>query len=239
MHNSDPKDPPRKPDRIPLFAAIIGAAGTVLAAVIAVAGGWLNYTGPGSDGRSPVASAGNPPASSSSSPTPGQSSTSPVTASGGPHKSTTGPSAQPLMTYLVDLTPVDQSSVLGSPSWQHSQVTISGRAYAHGIQTTGVDLQGTCQATLAYNLGGRFSRFVTVAGIDDNSVKPGPATFQITSDGAQISTDGTGTLSYALSVGKPANISIDVRGVIRLNFTFNYTNCDDITGDLGDPRLDR
>jgi serine/threonine-protein kinase len=133
--------------------------------------------------------------------------------------------------YLADLRPVNGNS------WSNDNRpgNIAGKSYLH---TVSKDVSA-CSDTgaIEYNVSKGYRRFVSSAGMDDNSGDAGlKVQFEVFGDGRKLK-------SVTLELGKAAPIDVDVSGVLRLRLSWQVVNpdCRNTVGgdvfDLGEAKL--
>ncbi|MBE8518624.1 protein kinase [Amycolatopsis sp. H6(2020)] len=133
--------------------------------------------------------------------------------------------------YLADLRPVNRSS------WSNESQpgNIAGKSYLHTVSES----VSTCPETgaIEYNVSKGYRKFVSTAGMDDNSGDAGlKVQFEVFGDGRKLT-------SATLELGKATPIDVDVSGVLRLRLSWQVVNpnCRDGVGgnafDLGEAKL--
>jgi len=133
--------------------------------------------------------------------------------------------------YLADLRPVNGSS------WSNDSRpgNIAGKSYLHTVSRS----VSYCSETgaIEYNVSKGYRRFVSTAGMDDNSGDAGlKVQFEVFGDGRKLK-------SATLELGKVTPIDVDVSGVLRLRLSWQVVNpnCHDGVGgdafDLGEAKL--
>lgn len=191
-------------DRTQLWVAGIGAAGVIVAAVVAAvsafAAGWLQYSGPGAAPQtahtvtvtaSSVASEPAPP------PTVSAAAASPVQAAA--------------TLYLADQTgktPFQDASP-ESGTW-----IVAGKTYAHSVGYPGLCVQGN----VTFALNGPYKYFIATIGVADSadtSDRSKTVTFEVD--------DGSGNQlgSKAAQYGQPQVIEVPVQGITSLALKTN------------------
>ncbi|WP_103349375.1 protein kinase [Amycolatopsis sp. CA-128772] len=133
--------------------------------------------------------------------------------------------------YLADLRPVNGSS------WSNDSQpgNIAGKSYLHTV-SKGVSY---CRDTgaIEYNVSKGYRRFVSTAGMDDNSGDAGlKVQFEVFGDGRKLK-------SVTLELGKATPVDVDLSGVLRLRLSWQVANptCNNGVGgdafDLGEAKL--
>lgn len=157
---------------------------------------------------------------SSSTPTTAAPTTPAAPAPAAPTTPTTGTSvpAASGVTYLSDLSwtsavngsgPVEKDRSNGEiSSGDGKTLTINGKTYSKGL---GVH----ASSTITYNLGGKFSQFLTDIGMDDDAGNRGTATFQVWVDNVKVYesakvTSSTAAQSIALNVAGKSTLKLVV-----------------------------
>jgi hypothetical protein len=205
---------PRHKIKPTLLASLIGAASTVLAALITAflgnQGVFINVL-PSKviikSSPTPSASPANTPSVASSQPPP-----SPATSTSTTSKSPVTGGSVP----LVDLTPVADDF-----SSQDSDPSINGQPQALAIcDDVGYDSRS---GDIQYDLGRNFSQFSAILGIDDNSAQ---STLQAT---IEVSGDGGHLATRTLSISHNASIKVNVTGDLRMDINFSAPNAGQLT----------
>jgi serine/threonine-protein kinase len=133
--------------------------------------------------------------------------------------------------YLADLRPVNGSS------WSNDDQpgNIAGKGYLHTVSKSVSSCSDT--GAIEYNVSKGYRRFVSTAGMDDNSGDSGlKVEFEVFGDGRKLK-------SVTLELGKPTPIDIDLSGVLRLRLSWQVANpaCNSGVGgdafDLGEAKL--
>ncbi|EOD65365.1 protein kinase domain-containing protein [Amycolatopsis vancoresmycina] len=133
--------------------------------------------------------------------------------------------------YLADLRPV------GGGSWSNDSQpgSIAGKSYLHTVSKGVYPCSDT--GAIEYNVSKGYRRFVTTAGIDDNSGDSGlKVQFEVFGDGRKLT-------SVMLELGKPSPVDVDLSGVLRLRLSWQVANpaCHSSGGndafDLGEAKL--
>lgn len=133
--------------------------------------------------------------------------------------------------YLAELRPVNGSS------WSNDTQpgNLAGKSYLHTVSKS----VSYCAETgaIEYNVSKGYRRFVSMAGMDDNSGDSGlKVQFEVFGDGRKLK-------SATLELGKATPIDVDVSGVLRLRLSWQVVNpnCHDGVGgdafDLGEAKL--
>ncbi|MET8850145.1 protein kinase [Amycolatopsis sp. NPDC004625] len=133
--------------------------------------------------------------------------------------------------YLADLRPVNGSS------WSNDSQpgNIAGKSYLHTVSKSVSSCPDT--GAIEYNVSKGYRRFVTTAGMDDNSGDSGlKVQFEVFGDGRKLK-------SVTLELGKPTPLDVDLSGVLRLRLSWQIVNpsCSGGVGgdafDLGEAKL--
>jgi hypothetical protein len=121
---------------------------------------------------------------------------------------------------LVDLTPAG-----GAWKSQNANPMINGTLQQFSIVQ---DLaQATVSGDVGYNLGRDYTKFTGLLGLDDNSPKSTlHPTVEIDGDGLKIAT-------FTPTLGHPAQINLDVTGVLRLDIKYTSLDSDNIASTAG------
>jgi hypothetical protein len=113
-------------------------------------------------------------------------------------------------TYLADLEPT-QSSRLASTD----EANINGKTFVHNVL-----FYACCDpASADYDLGRHYRRLEATLGVTDEAPADARSTFEVFLDGRKAYTATAG-------LGKPARLSLDVTGVLRLHLVINSTQED-------------
>src|SRR6266511_601947 len=113
-------------------------------------------------------------------------------------------------TYLADLEPT-QSSRLASTD----EANINGKTFVHNVL-----FYACCDpASADYDLGRHYRRLEATLGVTDKAPADARSTFEVFLDGRKAYTATAG-------LGKPARLSLDVTGVLRLHLVINSTQED-------------
>jgi NPCBM/NEW2 domain-containing protein len=208
---AEPARTQQKPDRTPLWAATITAAGGILAAVLAVAGGWLHYSGPGS-AAAPAQTVSSPAAPPANHPRPSTNSTPP----------TSQPTTASAPVYLAALT--GKGDVPQSGSW-----TMLSHLYTHSLGYAGA---GGCGSTpsVNYALNGKYKSFDATVGVNDTAdqADQGPPTTATQVHYTVYANPGGGQMTTVADVtaewGNPQNIHVNVHGASLLTLQTSGDN---------------
>lgn len=119
------------------------------------------------------------------------------------------PAGTPAKTYLEDLTYVE-----GSARTKYDHATINGRFYPRSVA---YDADPRNSDYASWTLDGKFSRFTAVAGVADDNASSLASTVQVFGDEKLLA-------SAEVSKGKPAPLSVDVRGLGRLKIVTTTPN---------------
>lgn len=133
------------------------------------------------------------------------------------------PEATKIETFADDpMPPRMDRSALGAP------LRLGGRTYPKGIGVRG-------RTTLAYNVAG-FSRFETLAGMDESAGAWGSARFEVRIDGKIVFDSGEMSAAQA-----PAKVSVTLKDASRLELVVDYAQRGDVRdfADWADARLVR
>src|SRR6266542_223742 len=121
-----------------------------------------------------------------------------------------GPPGGVVTTYLADLEPT-QSSRLASTD----EANINGKTFVHNVL-----FYACCDpASADYDLGRHYRRLEATLGVTDEAPADARSTFEVFLDGRKAYTATAG-------LGKPARLSLDVTGVLRLHLVINSTQED-------------
>jgi hypothetical protein len=174
-----------------IIAALITAAGAVIAAILAAA-----LTSHGSSGNSSPGNRGNIVSPVASGPA-----TAPVASSPTPFPHGTSTSSEPL--FSVPQTPGNRQ--------ESGTITYSGERYPESFQ---LDTPAESSATFAYALSGQWSKINLVVGIPTGG--NGAANIGVT-----ISVDGQAVGSGYIILGSPYSAQFSVTGVKMLTISFD------------------
>lgn len=144
-------------------------------------------------------------------------------------------------TYISDLTP-KKAEVVGflGEGWQPMRDrSVRGRPLVlltvDGESTFDKGLGTHPKTTLTYNLGGKFTRFEALVGLDAATGKRGRADVRVLVDGKEV---GPAELK-ALAAGAAIPVRVDVRGAKELTLVIDFGPTGDVQADVnwGDARL--
>ena len=130
-----------------------------------------------------------------------------------------GPSVSGLGTVsLVDLTAVSGSFDNGDKS-----PTVDGKSQLQALSATLDSCSNTVSGDAQYNLGREYTQLTAELGVDDNSA------VQTTAPSVEIDGDGLKLGVWTPTLGKPADITVNVTGVLRLDIKWSDPGltCDD------------
>lgn len=165
-----------------------------------------------------VTASGTAPDSGSGNPGSGSSGSSPATPTGTAGGSTPGvlPTPNPTQVGVVPL--VDLTPAGGAWKSQNANPMINGTLQQFSIIQ---DLPETnANGDVGYNLGRDYTKLTGLIGLDDNSPKSTlHPTVEIDGDGLKIAT-------FTPTLGHPAQISLDVTGVLRLDIKYTSLDAD-------------
>lgn len=203
---------------VPAVVALIvgGALGTTLGG----GGGSKNTAAVTSPGQTDtVTVTGSEPATGPSSSLSGTSPATPTgtgTGTGPGSQTSTSPSTNPTqigVVPLVDLTPA-------SGAWQsrNANPLLNGTLQQFSIIQDIPELNSN--GDVGYNLGRDYTKFTGLIGLDDNSPKSTlHPTIEIDGDGLKIA-------AFTPTLGHPAQINLDVTGVLRLDIKYTSLEAD-------------
>jgi serine/threonine protein kinase len=133
----------------------------------------------------------------------------------------------PVVSYLQDLSAVNDDPDLGPRS-------VAGRAYPHSIYST----LATCdkRSTVEYNLGKHYRQLLATAGLDDSSLySGGKILFEAFLDSRPV-------FAKTVGLGQAVPVRVSVQGALRLKLRLTYVgprprHCMDEIAVWGDARL--
>ncbi|MFJ4090808.1 NPCBM/NEW2 domain-containing protein [Kitasatospora sp. NPDC089913] len=143
--------------------------------------------------------------------------------SGGPD-GTPSPSSKPLL--LTTMNPVAK----GKYAWlKVGSGTLNSQGFETALVPDGSD--SNCSGSAEYNLGRQWATLTLTAGIDDYSAN--------TASRLDILADGESIFTGEVNLGKPKELSLDVKGRLRLSIRFadTVTGCHMGSLVLGNPLL--
>lgn len=180
--------------KIALGVAMIGAAASIIAAIITRGGSG----GGGSATPDPTWP------STSQSPTP----TNTASRSPSPTRSGSNPTDQTNiykpgaeLVYLADIEPVQSKGA----SYYFDPAVVDGVTYVHPVRT----YHPNGRAFLAYDVGRKYSRFQATAGVRDDSDAATRKRLEVYGDGRILA-------SFEVGLGMPQKVDVPITGVLRL-----------------------
>lgn len=175
---------------------------------VAVPGPTVYVTASGAAASNPDTGASQDTGSSAATPTSSGAATDASGASGSAAANLPAPNPSQVGTVsLISLTPANGA-------WQSSNGSpmINGTLQQFAIAEDLPD--GNTNGDLGYNLGRDYTKFTGLLGLDDNSP------MSSTHPSVEIDGDGLKIASYTPTLGHPAQININVTGVLRLDIKF-------------------